>query len=79
MTLQWRRIHNGHDIWQARHGQYRYQIRGNSAELGPWFLDIYNDANSKPGKVDLTRLTNLPDQAAAEQRANDHAATLQQL
>lgn len=78
-TLQWSSVHNGNDIWQAKRGAYRYQIRNLRGELGPWLLDIYNDANSSPGNVDVTRATNLPDWDAAELRANAHAATLQQL
>lgn len=73
MTLQWQPVSNGTDTWQARNGRYRYQMRNVRGELGPWFLDIYDDANSRPGNVDVQRATQLPDREAAERLAGEHA------
>ncbi|MBB3752665.1 hypothetical protein FHT44_005177 [Mycolicibacterium sp. BK634] len=72
MTLHFVSVDSGAGQLQARYGDYRYQIRPNTADLGPWFLDIYNDANSSPGNVDVERILHLPDRATAEAVANEH-------
>ncbi len=58
---------------QARQGRYRYQIRENNAQLGPWWLEVFDDEKSAPGTVISTRIHNLKTFEHAEHWANYHA------
>lgn len=68
--------HVAPETLQGKHGDYRYQLRRSYGELGPWFLDIYNDAKSTPGNVDLTRIPNLPDRSAYDAAMAQHVFSI---
>lgn len=60
----------GPDTWQARRGDYRYQIRyTGTTQHGPWFLDIYG--GGVPAK-DAPKFLNQPSKAACEELIAKH-------
>lgn len=63
------------DTWQARQGDHRYQIRQSDGQMGPWFLDIYDDAKSSPGNVARERAPNMSSMSECKFWANMHAST----